>query len=219
MRLLIVPLVLTALIAAGAHAASTPKNPKSLALRAADMPGGVQPVNEKNGSVVPLPGGGQAKAYLAGWQFRNLARDEQVVITVIATGSASQAQSLFSKLRAEVLKKTKGDAGALPRYGDEQLAATFRDGSTTNAWSTRAPRSQERHRLEPAGRRPPLELEAVLQSSGACGVAEVRGQTAAARGKRLTVSRPQGPVATIDATSIASSHGWSAASCCRRSRR
>ncbi len=136
MRLLIVPLVLTALIAAGAHAASTPKNPKSLALRAADMPGGVQPVNEKNGSVVPLPGGGQAKAYLAGWQFRNLARDEQVVITVIATGSAGQAQSLFSKLRAEVLKKTKGDAGALPRYGDEQLAATFRDGSTTNAWST-----------------------------------------------------------------------------------
>jgi hypothetical protein len=85
---------------------------------------------------VRLPGGGTAKGYTAGYKFRNLGRDEEVVVTVIATPSAGQARALYGSLRTEVRKKTKKDAGPLPRYGDEQLSTIMYDRPTTNVWAT-----------------------------------------------------------------------------------
>lgn len=74
---------------------------------------------------------------MAGYKFRNGSRDEEVVITVIATGAAGQARGLFAALKKEVLKKGKTDTTArLPEYGDEQLRATQYDGRGPNVWAT-----------------------------------------------------------------------------------
>ena len=127
--------VVATLVTATGLAAVVVKDPKSLALRASDLPSNASLVNENVGKTVPLPSGGKGKAYLAGFSFRSGARDEEVVTTVIATGSKSQASSLFAALKKEALSKTKADKTRLPRYGDQQLLATFYDGRGPNVWS------------------------------------------------------------------------------------
>ena len=132
-----VALVAAVALAGGALAASALKDPKALALRKADFPASAKLANENVGKPTPLPTGGTGKGYMAGYAFRNGTRDEEVVITVIATGSAAQARALFAGLKKEVLKKGKSDTSArLPRYGDEQLRATQYDGRGPNVWAT-----------------------------------------------------------------------------------
>jgi hypothetical protein len=130
-------LVAAAVLVGGALAASAIKDPKSLALRKSDFPSNATLANENVGRTTALPTGGTGKGYMAGYKFRNGSRDEEVVITVIATGAAGQARGLFAALKKEVLKKGKSDGTAkLPRYGDEQLRATQYDGRGPNVWAT-----------------------------------------------------------------------------------
>ncbi len=130
-------LTAAAVLVGGALAAPALKDPRSLALRKSDFPSSASLANENAGRTVPLPSGGTGKGYMAGYSFRNGSRDEEVVITVIATGSVGQARSLFAALKKEVLKKSKSDTAArLPKYGDEQLRATQYDGRGPNVWST-----------------------------------------------------------------------------------
>ena len=139
MRFVAVSLAVVAAVAVtgGALAASALKDPKSLALRKADFPANAALANENVGRTSPLPTGGTGKGYMAGYTFRNGSRDEEVVITVIATGAAGQARNLFAGLKKEVLKKGKNDTtGRLPKYGDEQLRATQYDGGGRNVWAT-----------------------------------------------------------------------------------
>jgi hypothetical protein len=139
MRLGIVTLTIVAavVLVGGALAAPSLKDPKSLALRKPDFPASATLANKNVGKTSPLPSGGTGKGYLAGYTFKNGTRDEEVVITVIATGSAAQARGLFAGLRKEVLKKRKSDTSArLPKYGDEQLRVTQYDGRGPNVWAT-----------------------------------------------------------------------------------
>jgi hypothetical protein len=132
-----VALVAAVTLAGGALAAVALKDPKSLALRMSDFPPSAKLANENVGRPTTLPTGGTGKGYMAGYTFKNGTRDEEVVITVIATGSAAQARGLFAGLKKEVLKKGKSDASArLPKYGDEQLRVTQYDGRGPNVWAT-----------------------------------------------------------------------------------
>jgi hypothetical protein len=132
-----VALALAAAVTGGALAAYAIKDPKSLALRKSDLPANASLANENTAPTSPLPTGGTGKGYMAGYKFRNGSRDEEVVITVIATGAAGQARSLFAALKKEVLKTGKNDTTArLPKYGDLQLRATQYDGRGPNVWAT-----------------------------------------------------------------------------------
>ena len=130
---------------------------------------------------------------MAGYKFRNGSRDEEVVITVIATGAAGQARGLFAALKKEVLKKGKNDTTApLPKYGDEQLRATQYDGRGPNVWATEmlVRKNTVVWTLNVSAH--PVDLEALREGPGTCRAEEVRGQAEAARRQRLAVSVRRG---------------------------
>lgn len=136
MRLGTLVLIATAAVLAAAGAATGAlKDPKVLALRLSDFPANARLVNQNATSNARLPSGGTGRAYTAGFAFRNGTRDEQVVITVITTGTAARARSLYAAVRKEALSKTKADTAVIPRYGDQQLLATFYDGRGPNVWT------------------------------------------------------------------------------------
>ena len=124
-----------AVLTAAGVAGGALQDPKTLTLRASDLPAKARFVDQNSTNNARLPGGGTGRAYTAGYAFRNGTRDEEVVVTVVTTGTALLARGLFAAVRKEALSKTKADTTAIPRYGDQQLLATFYDGRGPNVWT------------------------------------------------------------------------------------
>jgi hypothetical protein len=113
--------------AAGAPAASSGQEPKSLALRASDFPASAQQMGGKAidaKKLAQLFGGARGSAYGTTYQFPRGQKREFVFDIVVVCASPAQARGTFAAL---VKVQHPGTAVRLPSFGDKQVAVVTGD--------------------------------------------------------------------------------------------
>lgn len=106
--------LVAALIAGTALAASTAKNPKTLVLQKSDFPAGVRVVEKYTAGGASAGGAG----YYITYRYKSGSKMRELASFALVAKSSSLARALYRELKTDV-PRTKL---VLPKYGDEQVA-------------------------------------------------------------------------------------------------